>query len=215
MKRLALSFGLAVAIAVLAQAAAARDHGQQGTVFPVIEADLLSVIERKLTMMQASGEVDRANKALAARTEARVKRPPPVAGIVAATSPRSWTHDPTITVEQDLRDAKGRVIIARGTRVNPLDTVPLRQRLVFLDGDDEAQVAWAIEQTTSLNAKLILVKGSPFSLMKARQRRFYFDQSGTLTRHFGIRAVPAVVEQMGRTLRIRALVVQRTKGGQK
>ena len=65
-----------------------------------------------------------------------------------------------------------------GTRVNPLDTVPLRQRLVFLDGDDPAQVAWAMGRTTALNAKLILVRGSPFALMKAEQRRFYFDQSG-------------------------------------
>jgi conjugal transfer pilus assembly protein TraW len=38
--------------------------------------------------------------------------------------------------------------------------------------------------------------------MKARQRRFYFDQGGTLVTHFGIRAVPAVVEQQGRLLRI-------------
>lgn len=99
--------------------------------------------------------------------------------------------------------------------VNPLDTVPLRQRLVFLDGDDEGQVAWAMGATTALNAKLILVSGSPFALMKAEQRRFYFDQKGTLTRHFGIRAVPAVVEQQGRTLAVRELVLRGTKGGRK
>lgn len=192
-------------------AAWARDYGQQGTIFPVIETDLLSVIENKLAAMQASGAMDRANKTLAARTEARVKRPQPVKGIITTASPRSWTHDPTIMVEQDLRDAKGRVIIARGTRVNPLDTVPLRQRLIFLDGDDPAQVAWAMARTTAQSAKLILVKGSPFTLMKAEQRRFYFDQSGTLTRHFGVRAVPAVVEQAGRALRVSEIVVPRAK----
>ena len=36
--------------------------------------------------------------------------------------------------------------------------------------------------------------------MKARQRRFYFDQGGKLVAHFGIKAVPAVVEQRGRML---------------
>jgi len=36
--------------------------------------------------------------------------------------------------------------------------------------------------------------------MKARQHRFYFDQGGKLTGHFGIHAVPAVVEQQGRAL---------------
>lgn len=215
MKRLLILAAASIAASAVPQALSARDYGQQGAVFPVIETDLLSVIQDKLTAMQASGAIDRANKALAARTEARVKRPPPVKGMITATEPRSWIHDPTITVEQDLRDAKGRVIVTRGTRVNPLDTVPLRQRLVFLDGDDPAQVAWAIARTTSLNAKLILVKGSPFALMKAEQRRFYFDQSGTLTTKFGVRAVPAVIEQAGRTLRVSEILLPRAKDGGK
>lgn len=46
----------------------------------------------------------------------------------------------------------------------------------------------------------ILVRGAPLELMKARQRRFYFDQGGNLVKHFGIRAVPATVEQQGRVL---------------
>lgn len=211
MIRCPLAVPLAV-MAAFASPAMARDYGQQGAVFPVVEADLLTVIRKKLTDMQASGAIDRANRTLAARTAARVRRPAPVDGIVAAIEPRGWIVDPTITVRQDLRDAKGRVVVAAGTRVNPLDTVPLRQRLVFLDGDDPAQVAWATSRTTALNAKLILVKGSPFALMKAERRRFFFDQSGTLTRQLGIRAVPAVVEQQGRTLSIRELVLGRTKG---
>ena len=214
MKRFVIMAGALLASAA-PQMSFARDYGQQGAVFPVIETDLLSVIQNKLTAMQASGAIDRGNKALAARTEARVKRPPPVKGIVTATSARRWIHDPTITVEQDLRDAKGRVIVARGTRVNPLDTVPLRQRLVFLDGDDPALIAWARAKTTALNAKLILVSGSPFALMKAEQRRFYFDQSGTLTTKFGVRAVPAVIEQAGRVLQVSEIVIPRAKDGGK
>lgn len=214
MKRLAL-LSSATILSLVSQGASARDYGQQGAVFPIIETDLLSVIQNKLTSLQASGALERANKELAARTEARVKRPPPVKGIVGASQSRSWIHDPTITVEQDLRDGKGRVIVARGTRVNPLDTVPLRQRLVFLDGDDPAQVAWARAKTTALNAKLILVRGSPFILMKAEQRRFYFDQSGTLTRRFGVRAVPAVIEQAGRTLKVSEIAIPKAKEGGK
>ena len=214
MKRLAL-LSSATVLFLMSQDASARDYGQQGAVFPVIETDLLSVIQNKLTSMQASGALDRANKELAARTEARVKRPRPVKGILVASQSRSWIHDPTITVEQDLRDGRGRVIVARGTRVNPLDTVPLRQRLVFLDGDDPAQVAWAMGKTTALNAKLILVRGSPFTLMKAEQRRFYFDQSGTLTTKFGVRAVPAVIEQAGRTLKVSEIAIPKAKEGGK
>lgn len=195
--------------------AAANDYGQHGAVFPVIEADLLSTVKSKLLAMQASGTLDRANHALARRTEAHVRRPAPVVDIQLATSFRSWKFDPTITVSKDLKDGTGRVVVRAGTRVNPLDTVPLRQKLVFLNGDEPEQVAWARLHTTALDAKLILVAGSPFTLMKAEQRRFYFDQNGMLTRHFGIRAVPALVEQQGRALRVSEIVVQRTKGDQK
>jgi conjugal transfer pilus assembly protein TraW len=206
---------LALAFLAAAVPASARDYGQQGAVFPVVEADLLSVIQKRLMTMQANGEIDRANQALAERTVAKVRRPAAVAGIETATEERRWRFDPTITVRQDLRDARGRVIVAAGTRVNPLDTVPLRQRLVFINGDDPGQVAWARTMTTALSAKLILIAGSPFALMKAEQRRFYFDQQGTLIRHFGIRAVPAVVEQQGRILAVRELVVRGTKGDRK
>jgi conjugal transfer pilus assembly protein TraW len=201
---------LAAVAAVLATSpsvpAAARDYGQHGAVFPVIEADLLSVIQARLASMQASGAIERASRRLAARTAARVRRPARVLGIAQATAERRWTVDPTITVRDDLRDTHGRVVVRAGTRVNPLDTVPLRQKLLFLDGDDRAQLAWARRHTTALSAKLILVGGSPFDLMKAEQRRFYFDQAGTLTRHFGIRAVPALVEQRGRTLEVTEFV---------
>ena len=189
----------ALALIVAAQASA-RDYGQQGTVWPVIEPDLLQQIHARLQHLEATGETARLNEELKRRTIARVNRPEPVAGITSASETRVWRFDPTITVERDIADDKGRVIIAAGTRLNPLDTVPLRQALVFLDGDDPTQLAWAAQRYGATRAKLILVRGAPLELMKARQRRFYFDQGGNLVKHFGIRAVPATVEQQGRVL---------------
>lgn len=188
--------------AALAAPGSARDYGQLGTLYPVMEPDLLTQIEQRLKAAQASGRIAAMQKELVRRTKARVMRPRPVAGLGRAVKPRSWAYDPTITVERDIRDDRGRVIAARGQKINPLDHVPLRQSLVFLDGDDLAQVAWALRETTPLNAKLILTNGSPFERMKAAQRRFFFDQDGKLIAKFGIRAVPAVVEADGRVLRV-------------
>ena len=185
---------------LLASEAPARDYGQLSTVWPVIEPDLLAQIHARLLHLEQTGETARLNQQLKRRTIARVNRPAPVAGIALANSVRRWAFDPTITVDADIADAKGQVIIARGTRVNPLDTVPLRATLVFLDGDDKAQIDWALARFDRTQAKFILVGGAPLELMKARQRRFYFDQGGTLIQHFGIHAVPATVEQKGRQL---------------
>ena len=194
-KPLLVAVGLAVTSPALA-----RDYGQQGTVWPIAEPDLLEQIHARLVHLEQTGETARLNEELKKRTIARVNRPTPVAGIVAASAPRTWQFDPTITVDRAIADDKGRVIIAAGTRVNPLDTVPLRAPLIFIDGDDRAQLEWAAKRAGSSAAKIILVAGAPLELMKARQRRFYFDQKGTLVRHFGIRAVPAVVTQQGRML---------------
>ncbi len=195
---------------VLAVPADARDYGQQGTVFPVIERDLLEQIHTRLTAMEKSGETQRLNQELKQRTAARVNRPEPVAGLVRASAARHWSFDPTITLETDIRGAKGELIHARGTRVNPLDSVPLRTELLFFDGDDPDQLAWALR--VSPGAKLILTKGAPLELMKARQRRFYFDQGGKLIAHFGIRALPARVRQNGRVLEVSEVALASRQG---
>jgi len=180
--------------------AEARDYGQRGTVFPVIERDLLEQIHSRLMQMEQSGETARLNGELKRRTIARVNRPDAVAGIARASEARRWSFDPTITLAADIRGAGGELIHAAGTRVNPLNSVQLRGDLLFLDGDDPDQLAWALKQDA--NAKLILVRGAPLELMKARQRRFYFDQGGKLTAKLGIRSVPARVRQQGRQLEI-------------
>lgn len=192
--------------------ALARDYGQQGAVWPIVEPDLLAQIHARLTRLERTGETARLNGELKRRTIARVNRPEPVAGVGPASATRSWRFDPTITVERNIADDKGRVIIAAGRQVNPLDTVPLRAPLVFLDGDDPAQLAWAARRFAATRAKLILVRGAPLELMKARQRRFYFDQGGSLVKHFGIRAVPATVEQQGRVLVITEQAIEPQKG---
>ena len=203
---------LALLAALHAAPAEARDYGQQGTVFPIAERDLLEQIRSKLVAMEKSGETARLNQELKRRTVARVNRPEPVAGMVRAEAPRRWTIDPTVTLDADIRGAKGELIHAAGTRINPLDSVALRSELIFLDGDDPAQLAWALGRSEA--AKLILVKGAPLELMRARQRRFYFDQGGKLVAHFAIRAVPALVRQRGRQLEVSEIALPARKGTQ-
>ena len=56
---------------------------------------------------------------------------------------RTWNFDPTVQIEHDMRDQKGNLIAAAGQRINPLDFVAIRQDLVFIDGDDRREIAWA------------------------------------------------------------------------
>ena len=196
----AAALALVSAAMLAASPAMAKDYGQVGTVFPVTESDMLRTIENKLNLLQSTGQIDAMNQKLRERTEAKVRRPTAVAGIERAMTPRSWLYDPSIIIDHDIRDNKGNLIAPKGRRVNPLDFIVVRTPLVFINGDDPAQVAWALGRYDD-RAKLIMVAGAPLEAMTTHQRRFYFDQDGRLTSKFGIHAVPAVVVQEGHAMR--------------
>ncbi len=202
--------GTGLLIAVGASASTqARDYGTQAQAFPIIEPDLLATIEARLARLQSSGQIDTLNQQFARRVEQSVRRPKPVAGITPAIRERSWQFDPAMVVERDIRDQKGNLIAAAGQRVNPLDFVTVHQALVFVDGDDARQMAWATGRWNATDAKIILVAGSPIDEMTNRKRRFYFDQNGVLTERFGIRHTPAVVSQQGKVMQVREHVLAR------
>ncbi|MEE4208878.1 MAG: type-F conjugative transfer system protein TraW [Parvularcula sp.] len=191
----------------------AVDHGQMGQTWPVAEPDLLLVIKAKLDHAKATGKLDDMNRKFAEKVKSRVMRPVPVAGISAAEDTRSWEYDPAIRIDNDIRDHKGHLIAVAGQRVNPLSAAPLSKKLVFIDGDDPAEVAWAMRHGSDALAKIICVAGSPIELMKVHQRRFYFDQEGRLTGHFGIRRTPALVEQRGDVLLVTEQAISRKGKG--
>lgn len=180
----------------------AADYGQMGQTFPIIETDLLTTIETRLRTLEADGGIERMQRQMQEQAVASVRRPKPVDGMTPALTKREWLFDPSIVTEDDIVDAKGNLIAARGTRVNPLDMVQLSQALVFVDGDNAAELAWAVKTWSDTRAKIIFVSGSPFDAMKPWQRRFYFDQGGTLTSKFGILHTPAVVSAAGANLKI-------------
>lgn len=186
----------------------AKDYGQAAQTFPVIEPDLLSTIESRLRRAEASGDLARTNEMFAKRVEAKVRRPDAVPGITPAQAARSWDFDPSVRMERDIHDQKGNLIAAAGQRINPLDFVSIRQDLVFIDGDDPEQMAWATARYSDTKAKIIFVKGSPVEQMTARKRRFYFDQAGKLTSRFGIEHTPAVVTQAGKLMRVSEVVLK-------
>ena len=196
----------------LISAVRAADYGQMGQTFPIIEADLLTTIETRLRSLEASGGIERLQRQMQEQAVASVRRPKPVAGISPASTRREWLFDPSIVTENDIVDAKGNLIAARGTRVNPLDMVQPSQALVFVDGDNAAELSWAVRTWSASSAKIVFVSGSPFEAMKPWQRRFYFDQGGLLTARFGIRHTPAVVSAAGPALKISEVPLPRVAG---
>ena len=196
---------LSVALALSFEAGACAEHlGTYGETFEITEEDLLQQIQRRLSQMRESGELTRLEHEFADRAKAKIRRPVPVLGITHTLEPRNWLYDPSWTSPEDIRDTEGRLVIAAGQTVNPLDAVRMRTPLLLIDGDDEAHVDWAQRESelSPWGVKIILVNGAPFELEKTIQQPIFFDQEGLITTKFGIRAVPAKISQSGRQLQV-------------
>ena len=198
-----LKIALSAALFACSSVLAGRDLGVVGPVYPIAEPDLLATIEQRLTSMAESGELTRLEADAKARYRAYAERPQGV-HLPRATKDRTYYVDPSLTVPYDITDHEGRIIHAAGTTVNPLDHITLSQRLLFFDGDDPEQVAWArsMIERDPLRVKPILTNGPVLALMKKWQVRLYFDQRGKLVERFGIERVPVLVAQEGRRLKV-------------
>jgi conjugal transfer pilus assembly protein TraW len=111
------------------------DLGVRGPVRSVVEPDLIEELQGRLASLDLGALRDKA----AGRYWQRVAfEDLPVAGRT-----RERTIDPTVVANADVRDVQGNLIVAAGTRTNPLDLVPFTQRLVVFDGADPRQITTA------------------------------------------------------------------------
>ena len=191
---------LALSVSAVTKQALAKDFGIVGHSYEVVEEDIIAYIKSKLSTLDLSA----LQEEMQGKVKSSTARPKPVAHITRAKEDRTGHFDPTYVLERSIYDHNGSLMHPVGTKVNPLSKLPLSNALIFIEGDDQEQVAYALEQYKGLDkkAKIILTSGSPIELQKAHKVWIYFDQFGSLTTKLGIKHVPAIVRQDGLKLKI-------------
>ena len=207
------------------QVASARDFGKYGVTSEIKEEGFLAMITRKLK----SVDMTSVQKNMQQLAEGRVNEPTPVRGITKTKIARSFTFDPTYTLQEDIHLPCGKLLHKAGTKVNPLDHMELARKMIFIDARDEAQAKW-LKNQIELRRKefaakekdrdqkvegkdekeelvIILVAGRPFELQESLDKVVYFDQNGELTSRVGIKQVPAIVTQENKLLRIEEVYI--------
>jgi conjugal transfer pilus assembly protein TraW len=195
------------------QEAQAKDFGIQGHSFTITEEDFLEVINAKLKAV----DWDKFNQKIQDKTKDYVETPTAIKNITKAKESKEYFYDPTYVLDQDIYDYIGKLIHAKGTKVNPLEFSSLREDLIFIDGDDEAQIKFVLQQYRQKQEKLkiILVKGSPLKLQRKTKIWIYFDQGGVLTTKLNIKEIPAMVEQDELRLKINIIDLDKRKESKK
>ena len=181
-----------------------------GPVQPIVEPDFVAEIRKTLKQKERSGELAKLQREATDRAKRHVEEPPPVANVTRTTKARTFYLDPSYTQATAVYDHKGKMIVAAGTRVNPLEYITLSTRMLFFDGRDPDQVkkAMVLIKQAKQGIKPVLVGGKPFEMSRREKLRFYFDQGGELVRRFGIVHVPAMVSQDGYRIRVDELEIK-------
>lgn len=173
-----------------------KNFGKYGQTFPILEQNLKNVIEEKLKNSNVSFNRENLNLDL----ESQIKTPKKVQGLEDASEYRSFFFDPSYKVSEDINDANQKVVVKKGTIINPLDRIQLSTGMIFIDGSNPKHVSWA--KNLSNEMKWILVNGSPLELEEKENRPIFFDQDGFYTKKFNIKFLPASVIQEGNRLLI-------------
>ncbi len=199
-----LSILLCFFLIVIAPFSFAKDLGAIGAVYPILEPDLLKVIEVHVLTLQKNGELEKLNSNLQKTMQQQLLEPKTVPNLIRTQEPKTRLFDPSIQIPYGLKNAAGEIILPAGTTVNPLDTVSLSYTLVLYNAEDEIQVKWAIAEDQKLKGKdkLILVGGSVVNQSHLFHKAVYFDQGGVITARFQLHQVPVLITQEGKRLKI-------------
>ncbi|MBW8308644.1 MAG: hypothetical protein K0M45_03220 [Candidatus Paracaedibacteraceae bacterium] len=183
---------------VLMTPALSKDFGQTAQLFPIREENLLKVIMARLEKAQTSGLIEKHQKDLLKNTEKQLFKIPDGFTAHKAKSSSSRFYDPTITVASDLKTPDGKIIAKKGDAFNPLDLIDFGEPMLFIDGEDEKQCEWALQQ----EGQIIFVRGNSIRFEDKNRRPIYFDQHQKLIKKFNLQRYPSKISQAGKVLKI-------------
>ncbi len=162
----------------------AKNIGQAGPVYPIIET---SVIERqKPNQKQRSQSFE-------------------TMSLPTALTETEQLLDLSYTVPWDITDAEGEVLYPKGYRFNPLEHRRFRTMIV-IDGSDESQLNWAdnLEDSADPMTRIVITQGNIAAVSKRFKRRVYRLHPHVAQR-FRIETVPTIVQQKGAVLAVKSI----------
>lgn len=181
----------------------AKSLGRLGQTFPVIEKSLLTLIYERLNTFDQNGQLNAIENAWVKQVDEQVKRPRAL-GLVRTETTLTHYYTPVVTLEKNVVDQTGRVVLQRGMSVNALNQLPSYNPVwVFLNYDDLAQREFAEQIRTHYpEIQWILTGGSVADAERGINETIYFDQEARITKKLKIEHVPALVTRENDSLKI-------------
>ena len=188
--------------AVSAKEPGVIDLGVVGTVFPIKERNIMTVMQEKLNSPMGKKLRKDFETRLKDLGESQHYLPTQNTTLTSTKEHRTYLFNPSISLDRDLADHNGTRFYQAGTKVNPLNQITLSKEYLFIDGDRPRQVAWALAYKKTKPVMIVLVRGDPMRLMRASGVQVFFDQEEAMAKRFQLTHVPCSMAQEGVYLRI-------------
>lgn len=170
-----------------------------GPTWKVEEPDILEIIEERARKFDWEGTVRQARQRAYDRMFDGIQVP-------SASVTSNTSFDPSIVVDKDVRDPQGRLIVARGTVVNPLDHQPFSAAVIAIDPYDQKQLVLAQQWINEYPNSIVFVTrnaihsdGRPTWAVLGKQT---YPLNESYLNRFGIKAVPSLVRQFGKRMMV-------------
>lgn len=180
----------------------AKNLGVYGETYPVVEINFIEALQAKIQKMVDNGDWETYKKKYIKETLDGFKRPKGFQLPHALTTQTRY-FDPSIILEMDMQLPDGSFLARKGDYINPLKNQNMSSPLIFIDGDNEKQVQWALKKRLeNPKAYIVLVNGNWYELSVKNKTKFWFDQTGEFINRMGIERTPSYVSQDNLRLRI-------------
>ena len=185
------------------------DAGQKGPVYTITEPDMIGEIKRRIatTDWEKQKRDAMANFWKGQREGLDLPR---------AKADRERLLDPSLTVTQDIYHPNGKLIAAKGQRMNPQTLLPMRYVYIIFDATQPEQVGVAkklgvlaakkMKPVVYLFSKLDHRKGwEQYNLLAGEMGGPIYQLNKALLKRFQIQALPTVIEGSGDKLSVREM----------
>lgn len=183
--------------------------GFAATTWGIAEPDLADVLQARAATLDVPA---RARAAMA-----RFWRQVPALTLPPAETSHTRRFTPAVRTGSALRDDQGRLLLPAGTVLNPLATLPLTARILVLDAQDPAEIAWAKVQRATGRATIHLAvnpdREGGWAAWQALQDQLQspvFLLDAQLQGRLGVQATPSLIEAQGTELVVTETALPRT-----
>lgn len=175
---------------------------QEGKTYDFAEKNAIADIQEHIKKNEKNIEAKIAKTKIEQKSKAREWKPEQ-RKLTAATKNKVFYPDMTYTVPEDIKDAKGRVMYAKGFKFNPGDYVHMQQELVIIDANNKTQLEWAKNNNYLDSAKymVLLSAGNAFEIAEEFKKPAYYLTKEVADK-FQIQKTPSIIKQIENKIKV-------------